>query len=208
MKRPPLIATLVVLAAVATMIWLGIWQLQRRDKKEALIALYRANLGKPAVTFPILPPVPPTALFRPSSVMCLEVGGWQVEGGRAADGGTGYRHIARCRTGAEGPGALVDMGIAADPKFKPVWAGGLVAGRITTAPEHESMLARLFEKAPPPAPMLIALQPAPGLKASAQPSPEGIPNNHLAYSVQWFFFAATATIIYLLALRRRRQPKS
>jgi cytochrome oxidase assembly protein ShyY1 len=50
---------------------------------------------------------------------------------------------------------------------------------------------------------LIAAEPAPGLKASAPPSPESIPNNHLAYAVQWFIFAAMAAIIYGLALRRR-----
>ena len=31
MRRLPLIPTLVVAAAVATMIWLGIWQLQRAE---------------------------------------------------------------------------------------------------------------------------------------------------------------------------------
>ena len=45
------------------------------------------------------------------------------------------------------------------------------------------------------------------------PSIEGIPNNHLAYVFQWFFFAAAALAIYWLALRRRlssgdRDPKS
>ncbi len=32
-----------------------------------------------------------------------------------------------------------------------------------------------------------------------------MPNNHLSYAVQWFSFAATALIIYALALRRRRR---
>ncbi|HNJ47416.1 MAG TPA: SURF1 family protein, partial [Novosphingobium sp.] len=30
-----------------------------------------------------------------------------------------------------------------------------------------------------------------------------IPNNHLSYAVQWFLFAATALVIYGLALRKR-----
>lgn len=203
MKRPPILATLVVLVAVATMIAFGVWQLQRRSEKEALLALYRANLGKPAVSFPVLPPVPDAALFRPSSLVCLEVGGWQVEGGRAADGSTGYRHIARCRTGAEGPGALVDMGIAPDPRFRPQWTGGTVTGTVTTAPQHVSVFGRLLGRAPPATALLIAAQPAPGLKASARPNPDDVPNNHLAYSVQWFFFAAVALLIYGLAVRRR-----
>lgn len=204
-RRVPILATLVVIAAVATMIWLGVWQLQRRAEKEALLALYRANLGKPAVSFPVLPPVADEMLFRRSSLVCLEVGGWQVEGGRAADGSTGYRHIARCRTGAEGPGALVDMGLAADPKVKPQWRGGAVNGTIITAPSHEPALARLFGGGGAPrVAMLVSSEPAPGLKASAPPSTDNVPNNHLAYAFQWFFFAAVALVIYVLALRRRR----
>jgi len=31
-----------------------------------------------------------------------------------------------------------------------------------------------------------------------------IPNNHLAYAVQWFLFAGIAGVIYALALKRRR----
>jgi surfeit locus 1 family protein len=30
-----------------------------------------------------------------------------------------------------------------------------------------------------------------------------VPNNHLAYAVQWFLFAAVASVIYVLALRWR-----
>jgi surfeit locus 1 family protein len=51
--------------------------------------------------------------------------------------------------------------------------------------------------------LLVADTPAPGLAANEMPSIESIPNNHLAYAVQWFLFAGIAVIIYLLALRRR-----
>ena len=37
----------------------------------------------------------------------------------------------------------------------------------------------------------------------AAPDPRDLPNNHLAYAGQWFFFALTALVIYILALRRR-----
>ena len=39
--------------------------------------------------------------------------------------------------------------------------------------------------------------------ASAPPSPDTIPNNHLSYAIQWFLFAGIALIIYTLALRQR-----
>ena len=43
--RWPLIPTLLVIVAVAVMIGLGAWQLQRKADKEALIALYERNMA-------------------------------------------------------------------------------------------------------------------------------------------------------------------
>ena len=42
----------------------------------------------------------------------------------------------------------------------------------------------------------------PGLQQAAPPSIDTIPNNHRSYAMQWWLFAAVASIIYLLALRR------
>ena len=52
---------------------------------------------------------------------------------------------------------------------------------------------------------LVAASPGPGLEASAPPSPDTIPNNHLSYAIQWFLFALIAVVIYALALRWRGQ---
>src|SRR3546814_3779919 len=69
-RRWPLIPTLLVLAAVAVMIALGVWQLQRKSDKEALIALYQRNMAMSSlVTYPELPPVPDAMLYRKSSVV-------------------------------------------------------------------------------------------------------------------------------------------
>ena len=65
------------------------------------------------------------------------------------------------------------------------------------------MIARMWGRAVPGEPMIVADAPAPGLEASTPPSVADIPNNHLSYAVQWFLFAATATAIYMIALRRR-----
>ena len=51
--------------------------------------------------------------------------------------------------------------------------------------------------------MRIADQAAAGLRPSARPSPDTVPNNHVSYAVQWFLFAAAAVIIYTLAVRKR-----
>ena len=51
--------------------------------------------------------------------------------------------------------------------------------------------------------MLVAATPPDGLQPNAAPDLDSVPNNHLAYGVQWFFFAGVAAIIYVLAMRRR-----
>ena len=201
--RLPVIPTLIVALACATMIALGFWQLDRRTEKEALLALYAANLREGPVAYPFHGPVPASAMFRPSSALCVKVTGWRTEAGRSAKGGSGYRWIAECSTGAEGPGLLADMGVTRDPKLKPTWDGGQVRGRITTEPSHQSLFAKIGGKKEVLRPMLVAETPAPGLEASAPPSPDEVPNNHLAYAVQWFLFAGVAALIYGIALRRR-----
>jgi len=204
MKRLPILPTIVVGLAVLAMLALGFWQLQRRSEKEALIARYTANLNLPPMTYPQLAPVPPETMFRKARVHCLRVASWRTEGGRTPGGQAGYRHIAQCVTGAEGPGALIDMGVSANPAQKLGWNGGIVDGLITTEPSHESLVGRLFGHATPLRPMLVADVPAPGLAASTPPDPSAIANNHLAYAVQWFIFAGVALLIYALALRRPR----
>jgi surfeit locus 1 family protein len=205
MPRFPPIATAMVALAIAAMIGLGIWQLQRRGEKLAALSVYAQNLGKPEMAFPN-PPVGDQALFRRASALCLEVIGWQTQGGRSAKGTNGFRHIAQCRTGAEGPTLLIDMGVAADPMFKPVWQGGRTTGTITHAPDHRPLLAGLFETVPKQL-MLISDQAAPGLEPTARPDLSSVPNNHLSYAVQWFLFAGVAAVIYVLALRWRQKAK-
>ncbi|MDG5488950.1 SURF1 family protein [Sphingomonas sp. BGYR3] len=199
MKRLPLIPTLIVAAAIAVMIGLGVWQLQRRSEKEALLAQYAANRDLPVMSFPRA--ADPAAMFRRSSLFCLEVVRWDVGGA----GKGGYRHIAQCRTGAEGALIPVDMGSIRDPGFRPQWRGGDVTGTITEAPSTRSVLGDWLagsRETDRPL-MLVSETPAPGLAASPRPDPANVPNNHLAYAGQWFFFALVAAIIYFLALRAR-----
>ena len=209
-RRWPVIPTIVVLAAVAAMIALGVWQWQRKGEKEALIALFQRNMEMSSmVTYPELPPVPDAMLYRKSSVTCLEPVRWDQRGGTDRAGKSGIRMIADCRTGAEGPGVLIDMGTADNfmPDGKaPAWKGGTVQGTIVPGPEQPTMIERLTGRAMPARALLVADVPAPGLRASAVPSAADTPNNHLAYAGQWFFFAIAALVIYVIAVRRRLRP--
>jgi cytochrome oxidase assembly protein ShyY1 len=202
--RFPLIPTVLVAAAVATMIALGFWQLRRAGEKAALQRHYERNQALPAMALPPGAVADETLLFRRAAAFCLDVAEWRTAGGKAASGRGGTRFIANCRTGAEGPGFAAEMGVSADPRAKPAWKGGVVAGRIVAEPRSGGLFERLAGRAPPPRPMIVSATPAPGLEASAPPVAEA-PNNSLAYAFQWFFFAAAAAAIYLLAVRKRVQ---
>jgi len=207
-RRIPIVATILVTLSVAAMIWLGVWQLQRRHEKEALLALYSANIAKPPVDFAALWRIDDTSLFREASATCLEVTRWTTQAGHGAKGETGWSHIAACRTGAEGAGINVDMGVSKSPDAPKGWTGGRVRGRVVWTPDGQPLIARLFATPPPRTPMIVAETAAPSLTPTAPPDPESVPNNHLAYAVQWFVFAGVAVIIYGVALARRRRPAS
>lgn len=203
MPRLPLIPTAIVALCIAAMIGLGVWQLAiRLPQKEAQLAQLAANPAKPAIAFPKFPD--DSLLFRKASGFCLQ----PVSSKLIGAGNAGFRFIVECRTGGlEGPGMLVQLGTTRDPNAKPEWKGGAVSGRISHAPDGRSLLANLFDHTPKRL-MLIADTPAPGLAANGTPDISSVPNNHLAYGVQWFLFAAVAAVIYVLALawREKKAP--
>lgn len=191
-RRLPVLPTIVVAVCVALMIALGLWQLvDRLPQKEAFIADLRANPARPVIAFPTTPD--DTLLFRRATADCRAPVSIETKGA----GASGFRLIARCRGGL-----AVQLGTTHDPNRQVPWQGGVVFGYVSHAPDGRSLIGTLFDHRPP-AMMLVAATPPPGLAANAPPDPESVPNNHLSYGVQWFFFAAIASVIYLLAVRRR-----
>lgn len=184
-RRIPIFATIVVIAAALTMVALGVWQLQRKTEKEALIARYEAALKDSAeVPWPV-PADYTRDMFRRTSIECTKVLGIDPISGKSANGRSGWVHVARCaHAGGE---ADVTIGWSQSPQ-PPAWAGGRVTGRIASYGDTIR---------------LVAETPQAGLQPLAAPDPGDLPNNHLAYAGQWFFFALTALVIYVLALRRR-----
>jgi surfeit locus 1 family protein len=198
MRRLPLIPTIIVAAAVAVMIGLGVWQLQRAQWKERLLGEYAVAASMPALDLdPLLArdqaDLPPLS-FRRVLVTCrAENAEPRLRGGRSATGQGGYSYFIPCRAGAEGLAGrlLVNVGWSALPDDDlRLSFGDTIAGILGTV-ENESPIVLTCARAVPP------------LQASAAPTAEDIPNNHLAYALQWFFFAGVAALIYVLALRRR-----
>lgn len=206
MTRGLIIPTLFVTLAVATMVALGFWQLQRQAENEMLLRYVTANSTKPAIVYPKQGPVSVDALHRKSSVQCLRVAKWREDSGSDTLGKTGTRYLAECVTGAEGPDALIVAGISARPNQKVNWKGGLVRGIITTEPDRQSLIAKLFAKPTILRPMLVLQDGVGGLRTAEPPSLTKIQrkiSNNGFYAIQWFLFASAAAIIYMLALRKR-----
>ncbi len=196
-RKLPVVPTIIVLAAVATMIGLGIWQLGRAREKDGLQDRYRANVHAPAIAMPRIP-MGDELLFRRASAFCVEPVGVRLQGA----GADGYRAIAQCRAGAEGPGFAVQLGSTRDPRAKVAWAGGEVAGYLAQEPDVRPFWTRWLT--PQPARLMIVSEAPPrGLAANPRPDPSAVPNNSRSYAVQWFLFAAAASVIYLLAVRAR-----
>lgn len=188
MPRLPIIPSIIVLIAVGIMIRLGFWQLDRKDQKEALLARY-ANAQKMSsdVAWPRDADAVEGSLYRHSRIHCDRVTAIVPMAGSNSKGQSGIGHLANCDLDGGGS-ARVLLGWSQDPALRE-WTGGEVSGFI--APGGDA------------GPRLIADPPLAGLEANAVPDPSNIPNNHLAYAVQWFLFALVALVIYALAVRKR-----
>ncbi|MXO89726.1 SURF1 family cytochrome oxidase biogenesis protein [Pontixanthobacter aquaemixtae] len=188
LRSIPLIPTILVVACAAIMVALGFWQLGRADEKELLLARYK---GVPENAEPIAYPENDEALeqglYRPTSANCTEVVGTRSTAGTNRVGAKGWAHIAQCQLDS-GFEADIALGWSRNPDA-PEWSGGEVTGTLA------------------PGGKIVASPPLADLGPLAKPDPEDLPNNHMAYAVQWFLFALTALVIYGLALRYRSRKE-
>ncbi len=198
-RRLPVVQTILVIAAVAVMIGLGVWQLRRAEWKEGLIQRYAAAEKLPPITWPTVPlhdaQLP---LFRHATGVCLRPVAKRAVAGENRAGETGYVHIIDCTTGAEGPGMSVEVGWSKNPNVRVDWPGGPVSGIIV--PDRRSRMRLVAATAPP------GLQPSkPPVVASASRVTAA---GHRGYAATWFSLAAVALIIYGLAARKRLREEA
>jgi cytochrome oxidase assembly protein ShyY1 len=191
-RRLPIIPTIIVAAAIALMIGLGLWQLRRAKLHAAELAAYQRAAHLPPIAFPTTPlregDLP---LYRYATGNCLRVVGHRTSTGEDRSGEPGFVLILDCATGAEGPGMSVEVGWSKNPNAMTPWRGGLVSGVIV--PDSRSRIR------------LASSSPAPGLEASAPPAPtvKVSPARNRGYAMTWFGLALAAFAIYALAVRKR-----
>ncbi|MBU2379487.1 MAG: SURF1 family protein [Alphaproteobacteria bacterium] len=225
--RFPWLLTVLCAAALALLVALGVWQVQRLAWKEGLIAQSEAAAGQPpALLADVLRAPDPE--FRRALVLCrgLPTAPF-VELQSIHDGQPGVRLISACAAEGIGQTFLVDRGFVPDAvSERPrVMASTLplsllVELRRTPAPSRmapqPSAQGRFYARdAAAMARALDATEPSPftlfalvstnpevaALNASAPPA--AFSNNHLGYALTWFGLALALAGFYVAVLVRR-----
>lgn len=231
MRRFPWILTLFTIPALALLIGLGVWQVQRLKWKEGLIdQAEAASTAAPATIETVLAAADPE--FRKALVVCpgLETAPF-VELQSIHDSGAGARLISICRAPGQDRPFLIDRGfIADDIAVRPRVAESTMplsllvelrrtpkaGGGMTPAPADNRFYAResaAMAKAlgvdNPSEFTLFALSSTnpeiAELDASAPPA--AFANNHLGYAMTWFGLAIALVGFYVALLWRRMRPE-
>lgn len=216
---PPLIFGIIT---TAILIGLGIWQLQRLEWKNAMLAEIQAGIE--AAPVPLPDPVGPAMKYLPVIVSGTTTGEEILVLSGTKESGGGYNVISGFVTD-DGRRILLDRGfIDQDHRRDPRPATALrVAGNLhwpqdkgSATPEPDLDAGIWFARDVPAMARMLKTQPVLVVAAEVQgdaqgvaPIPvaiEGIPNSHLSYAVQWFLFAATCagmTAWFIWRIRQR-----
>ncbi len=201
MNRGLVLPSIVVAIMLAILVKLGLWQLDRRIWKHALIAQLQAA--------PTLPPLQPrdyylamigkeSVQYRRAELPCSPgtVLPYDIKGGTSITGDSGYLVVVSCRPNNRPPDIVAVAGWTARPDAKtPVKVDTVFRGLIIEKPYGDAPDRPRF--------MLIPDSAVAPLLRSQLPTPDGLPDNHLSYAGQWFGLAAALAAIYGVWLRRR-----
>ena len=206
--RPRLLPTLIVLPALAVLLALGVWQVERLQWKSALIAEREAALAAPPVELRASSQLAPDLAFRRTRAhgRLLAAQG-QLYGLRPRNGQPGHELLTPLR--------LVDGGvILVNRGWRPE------AAPATEGPEEEVALEGILRFPQPPgffAPehgadtprwlwydlaglgRRLDLDLAPAVLELEPPEGAGLSNNHLQYALTWFALAAALAAIYVIS---------
>ena len=222
--RPALWPTLAAAAALAVLLALGTWQVQRLQWKEALIAERAAQFAAPPAALPL-----DAADWRAWDFRKVVVEGTfrhdlEQTYGLFAIGGRPGHHVLTPLVRQDGSVVLVDRGwVPSDSAHPAARREGLAEGPVEVAgiaryrgdervawvtPDNQPQARQWFWYD------LDALERALGLdlvpvvvEADATPVPGGLPvggqtrlelaNNHLQYVITWYGLALTLVVVYI-----------
>ncbi len=227
--------TVCAVPALMLLVGLGIWQLQRLEWKEGLIAERTARLSQPAIPISQVP----ADGWKGFELRRVSVSGRFLHDrslalvNRSHKGRPGI-HVFTPLVLADGSGTvLVDRGWAPSEKDRRPGELSLPAGEVTVSgvlrtggrpgpwtPDNEPAKKIWFYPDAPAMGAALGLERVRPYIVEAGPIPAGsgypiggqvevqMVNNHLQYALTWFGLAATLVAIYVLYHVRRRQESS
>ncbi|HBZ42731.1 MAG TPA: SURF1 family protein [Maritimibacter sp.] len=216
-----IITAVLLVLGLASFVGLGVWQLQRLDWKQGVLAEIEAQIAGEAVPLPAEPD-PEADRYQP-----VEISGAMGEGElhvlvSSRDYGAGFRIIAPFTTG-DGRRIMVDRGFVLNEAKDTARTTGemRLEGNLHWPDERDSYTpeddpegnwwyARDVEKmarALGTDPVLVIARTRTDPQVRPMPvTTEGIPNDHLEYAMTWFLMAVTwvgMTGFALWRIRRR-----
>jgi surfeit locus 1 family protein len=226
--RPLLAPTLWFLPGVALLIGLGVWQIQRLQEKEALIASVEAGMKAPPV-----PLADALKLGAAAEYHHVRLRGHFLHDkelyvfSQGPMGAVGV-DVVTPLVQESGDTVLVDRGFVPEQLRKPqTRATGQVAGDValtgvlrlsqepglfTPVPDRQTRLW-FVKNVPEMAAAAGVTTPSVIIEADAAPNPGGwpvggrtqidFPNDHLQYAITWFGLALALTAVYLLYHRSK-----
>ena len=227
----PLWATVCAGAGIALLLVLAMWQVQRLQWKEAMIAERQARLAQPAAVLPTAIADPDQWNFRPVAVTgTYDHGKETFLGARSLRGNVGYHLVTPLRR-ADGSVVLVDRGWIPLDRRDPATRGDtLTAGEVTVTGIARTTGRRNW-LTPADSPQEnfwfvvdiaamgrhMGLDRVPPVFVEAAAGREGtlpvggqtraeLPNDHLQYAIMWFALALALAVIYAIYLRGRSRP--
>jgi cytochrome oxidase assembly protein ShyY1 len=195
--KPKWIAfTLVVAAAAALMVNLGLWQLRRLDERQAFNSLVNARTTIEAQA-PQASWLGPDANVADAEWRVVELAG-KFEGKTDAIAVSGGYHLVSPLTLDTGQTVLINRGgidVTSDIPGPPEGEITLV-GRIRQVPQalRQDGVTGTYVEA-------ISASPPDG-NVAAVPLPVLSEGNHLSYTLQWFSFSGCVLVGWVLAVRR------
>ncbi|WP_405402861.1 SURF1 family protein [Paracoccus sp. Ld10] len=209
------------IAGCAVLIYLGLWQLDRRDWKEGMLAQITAGIQADPVPLPDT--IDPSMKYLPVTVTGTTTGAEIDVLSHTREEGAGYQVVSRFVTD-DGRAILLDRGFVPQearrldrPPVRLQVTGNLHwpqdASSSTPAPNMDENIwfARDVDAMAvtlDTLPVLVVASAITGDNQGARPLPvaiDGIPNNHLSYAMQWFMIAATWAVMTLALIWRIRQ---
>lgn len=228
MRRFPWGLTLAVMPAMALLIGLGVWQVQRLHWKEGLIAAAEAAAKRPAAPLSTVI-ASGDAEFRSVVVDCPGLATAPfIEMQTVQEGEVGVRLISACAT--DGGVYLVDRGFVSEtvsarpaetPSSEPLRIEAVVRtpskpngmapkpqGRLFFTRDPAAMARALGVKAAVTHQTLFAVTSTNPEWQALKPSapPVAFENNHLGYAATWFGLALALAGFYAAMVMRRMRP--